>query len=232
MPASKTIVITGAASGLGKAWAKGFMADGAKVVATDINAEGLEELKALGAITLVCDVTNETDVKNSIETALSETGRLDVMFNNAGIGINRPFLEIPEDEFEKQIRIHLFGMVYGMRYALPVMLKQDYGRIVNTISRGAEFAAAKNGAYAAAKAGMWAATRSVCEEIQNKNILINMLIPGPTNTGIWGKDMPQMQSPDVTYPTAKMLATLPSGGPHGDVYWDEKPYPIFKYLYD
>jgi hypothetical protein len=58
------------------------------------------------------------------------------------------------------------------------------------------------------------------------DILVNGLIPGPTNTAIWGRDMPQLQSPDVVYPTARMLATLPEGGPSGRVFWDEKVYPL------
>ena len=65
------------------------------------------------------------------------------------------------------------------------------------------------------------------EYADNPDIRINMLIPGPTNTAIWGRDMPQMQSPEVTFPTARMLATLPPAGAHGEVFWDEEPYPLF-----
>lgn len=144
----------------------------------------------------------------------------------------QPFLQVPEGEFEKQIEVHLYGAVYGMRHVLPTMEGQGEGRIINTISRGAELAAAMNSAYAAAKAAIWSATVSIAREYEEKDIRINMLIPGPTNTAIWGTDMPQMQSADVTYPTAKMLATLPSGGPNGKVFWDEKEYPIFKLLYE
>ena len=227
----KTIMITGAASGLGRAWCKSFLEEGAVVVAMDIDANGLVELEVAGAITATCDVSSEASVKAAVEMAAERTGRIDVQFNNAGIGFNRPFLSVPEGEFERHVAVHLYGMVYGMRYALPIMQTQGSGRIINTISRAAEFAGAKNAAYAAAKAGMWAATRSVCEEYQDGDILINMLIPGPTNTAIWGRDMPQLQSPEASYPTARMLATLPADGPHGEVFWDEKPYPIFKGLY-
>ncbi|MEZ5559757.1 MAG: SDR family oxidoreductase [Pseudomonadales bacterium] len=231
MPRGKTIVITGAASGLGRAWSRGFLREGAKVIAADINAAGLQELVDLGAVTVNCDVADEASVRSLMDTAIAETGRVDVLFNNAGIGRNRPFLEVPPGEFERQVAVHLFGMMYGMRYALPVMKQQGYGRIVNTISRAAEFAGGNNAAYSAAKAGMWAATRSVCRECEAEDILINMLIPGPTNTAIWGRDMPNMQSPEVTYPTARMLATLPAGGSRGEVFWNEKPYPIFRALY-
>jgi NAD(P)-dependent dehydrogenase (short-subunit alcohol dehydrogenase family) len=226
------MVITGSGSGLGKAWSKGFLADGARVIAADVNPAGLEELEALGAVTVVCDVADEASVRSLIATAVEQTGRVDALFNNAGIGLNRPFLDVPTGEFERHVEIHLYGMIYGMRHALPVMQEQGSGRIINTISRAAEFAGPRNAAYAAAKAGMWAATRSVCHDVVEEDIRINMLIPGPTNTAIWGRDMPRMQPAEVTYPTAKLLATLPKGGAHGEVFWDEKPYPIFKSLYE
>ena len=232
MPAGTTILITGAGSGLGKAWSRGFLADGARVVAADVNPAGLTELEELGAVTTVCDVADEAAVQAAIAAAVEHTGRLDVLFNNAGIGMNRPFLDVPAGEFERHVEVHLYGMIYGMRHALPVMQRQGSGRIVNTISRAAEFTGPRNAAYAAAKAGMWAATRSACRDIVEEDIRINMLIPGPTNTAIWGRDMPQMQSPEATYPTAKLLATLPKGGAHGEAFWDGKPYPMFKYLYE
>lgn len=228
----KTILITGAASGLGKAWSEGFLEEGAQVIAADIDEEGLAPLAERGAVCVRCDVANEAAVEATVNVALQRSGRLDVLFNNAGIGMNRPFLSVPKDEFEHHVAVHLHGTVYGMRYALRAMARQGSGRIINTISRAAEFAGAKNAAYAAAKAGVWAATRSIAREFEGRDVLINMLIPGPTNTAIWGREMPHLQQPEVTFPTARMLATLPKGGPHGCVYWDEAPYPIFKSLYD
>lgn len=228
---NRTIVITGAGSGLGEAWTRGFLADGATVIAADINTDQFEVLDALGAHTIATDVSVESDVEEMVDLALRTTGRIDALFNNAGIGMNRPFDEVPAGEFERHIAIHLFGTVYGMRAALPHMIRQGHGRIINTISRAAEIAGPKNAAYAAAKAGLWATTRSVAAEHADDDILINMLIPGPTNTAIWGRDMPNMQTAEVTYPTARMLATLPTGGPRGKVFWDEKEYPIFSGLY-
>ena len=226
----KTILITGAASGLGKAWSEGFIAEGALVIAADIDEEGLARWRSKAPF--ACPVTSPTKPlwRPQVNTALQRSGRLDVLFNNAGVGMNRPFLSVPKDEFEHHVAVHLHGTVYGMRYALA-MARQGSGRIINTISRAAEFAGAKNAAYAAAKAGV-AATRSIAREFEGRDILINMLIPGPTNTAIWGRDMSHLQQPEVTFPTARMLATLPKGGPHGCVYWDEAPYPIFKSLYE
>lgn len=223
----RTILITGAASGLGRAWVEGFVADGATVVGADIDEAGLAELEPLGVHTLQIDVADPAAVARMVAFAVEETGRLDALFNNAGMGFGHRVEAAPEGAFEHHVAVHLFGCVNGMRAAIPVMRGQSYGRIINTVSRNAEFDAPGTSAYAAAKAGMWAASRVAAREVADTDILVNMLIPGPTNTAIWGRDMPQFQSAEATYPTAKMLATLPADGPTGTVFWDEKPYALF-----
>ena len=223
----KTILITGAASGLGKAWAKKFSEEGARVFACDINEEGLTELKDLGIDTQVIDVSSASHVQSFVESAITDTGKIDVLFNNAGMGFGYKLDSFPDGAFEHHVSVHLFGTVYGMRYALPVMQRQGYGRIINTISRNAETNVEGTSAYSAAKAAIWSATRVAAKENIDHNILINMIIPGPTNTNIWGKDMPHLQSPEDTYPTARLLACLEEGGPTGKVYWNEKEYPMF-----
>jgi len=224
----KTIVITGAASGLGLAWVEGFLRDGANVLAADINAERLAAVQAMGAITRVVDVADAAAVKAMVEEAVDRTGRIDALFNNAGLAFDRLLEEAPEGAFERHVAVHLFGCVHGMRAALPHMRRQAYGRIINTISRNAETALPSSSAYAAAKAGIWAASRVAASELKGTDILVNMLIPGPTRTAIWGRDKPNLQEPQVTYPTAHMLATLPAGGPNGKVFWNEKEYEMFK----
>ena len=223
----KTILITGAASGLGKAWAELFNQEGANIFACDIEEAGLRELQELGITTSKLDVSSSQQVRSFIEQAHDATGRLDVLFNNAGMGFGYKVHDMPEGVFEHHVSVHLFGTIYGMRYALPIMKKQNYGRIINTISRNAETDVEGTSAYAAAKAGIWSATRVAAKENAEHDILINMIIPGPTNTSIWGKDMPHLQKPEATFPTAKLLASLERGGPTGKVYWDEKEYQMF-----
>ena len=220
-------MITGAASGLGKAWAKLFNQEGANIFACDIEEAGLKELQELGITTSTLDVSSSQQVKSFIEQAHDATGRLDVLFNNAGMGFGYKVHDMPEGVFEHHVSVHLFGTIYGMRYALPIMKKQNFGRIINTISRNAETDVEGTSAYAAAKAGIWSATRVAAKENAEHDILINMIIPGPTNTSIWGKDMPHLQKPEATFPTAKLLASLERGGPTGKVYWDEKEYQMF-----
>ena len=223
----KTILITGAASGLGMAWAELFNQEGANIFACDIKESGLYDLQELGIKTSTLDVSSSQQVKSFIEQGHDATGRLDVLFNNAGMGFGYKVHDMPEGVFEYHVSVHLFGTIYGMRYALPIMKKQSYGRIINTISRNAETDVEGTSAYAAAKAGIWSATRVAAKENAEHDILINMIIPGPTNTSIWGKDMPHLQKPEATFPTAKLLASLERGGPTGKVYWDEKEYQMF-----
>ena len=222
----RTILITGAASGLGRAWAEGFSADGATIIAADINGDGLVEVPAAHRLTV--DVRNAAQVKQMIADCVKLTSRIDVLFNNAGTGFNKRLENSADGDFEQHVAVHLFGMVNAMRAAIPHMRAQNYGRIVNTISRNAEYDAIGTSAYSAAKAGMWAASRVAAAELKDTNILVNMLIPGPTRTAIWGKDMPQFQEPAVSYPTAKMLASLADDGPSGKVYWNETEYPLFR----
>lgn len=223
----KSIVITGAASGIGKAWAEAFHKEGALVIAADINQGNLDELTDMGIHTILIDIADAEQVKRMIQFALDKTGRVDVLFNNAGLGYGHTVESSPDEAFERHIAVHLFGCINGMRAAIPHMRQQGYGRIINTVSRNAEVDVPGTSAYAAAKAAMWAASRVTAQEVADADILVNMLIPGPTNTGIWGRDMPGLQSPQVTCPTARMLATLPAGGASGKVFWDEKEYPLF-----
>jgi len=223
----KTIVITGAANGIGRAWAEMFFADGAKVIACDKDEEKLLELDKQGVTTVIADVSNPKAVESFINLAVQETGKLDALFNNAGMGFGYKLEDSPDGSFEHHVAVHLFGAVHGMRYAIPHMRKQGYGRIINTISRNAETNAPTTSAYAAAKAGIWSASRVAAKEVADADILINMLIPGPTNTQIWGREMSHLQDPQATYPTAKMLALMETGGKSGKVFWDEKEYPMF-----
>jgi NAD(P)-dependent dehydrogenase (short-subunit alcohol dehydrogenase family) len=158
-----------------------------------------------------------------VKTAVDETGRLDVLFNNAGISLVRSIHNFKDDSYEKVIRINLFGPVYGIRAAIPVMRTQNFGRIINLVSRAAEAGNNAMSPYNSSKAALWSVTRSAAVENIDYDILINGMIPGPTKSGM----MPQGQEPKVVYPSAKWMATLPSGGPTGKVFWNQKEYTMF-----
>ncbi|HIG60070.1 MAG TPA: SDR family oxidoreductase [Gammaproteobacteria bacterium] len=223
----KTIIITGAASGLGRTWALAFAEEGADVVAADINEKDLATLPAQGIRHITTDVTSTEQLQQMIEFAVSPHQRIDILFNNAGTAFGHTLESAANGLFEKHIAIHLFACANAMRLVIPIMRSQGYGRIINTISRNAEFSMPTTSAYAAAKAAMWATSRVTAAEVSDQDILVNMLIPGPTNTAIWGREMTHLQHPDATIATARMLATLPADGPSGRVFWDEKEYDLF-----
>lgn len=216
----KVIVITGAASGIGRAIAEGFHADGALVIGADVS--GLEEDWPFEMRR--CDVSDEAQVTALIDGAVGDHGRLDVLFNNAGIGFRVGIEDHEPGQFEKLIAVNLFGPYYGMRAALPVMRRQGHGHIVNTLSRAAEVGGKGFAAYGASKGGLYSLTRSAAREALDSGILVNGLIPGPTKSGMNPK---APQDPAEVYPTAKWLAGFGPDDPTGRVFWNMQEYPIF-----
>ena len=108
----------------------------------------------------VVDVSDSSNVDDLIAFTRRETGRVDVLFNNAGYGSHGRIEDHPHGAFEKLVAVHVFGALYGMRAAIPLMREQGYGRIINTLSRAAELPGPMGAAYAAAKAALWSLTRS------------------------------------------------------------------------
>ena len=220
-----TVVITGAASGIGRALSQGFLNDGANLLAVDRDPDGLKLLASQGAITAIVDVSDPVQVQGMVDRAVKEFGRLDVLINNAAVGFKTLISDEQPDQFEGVIRINLFGPYYGIRAAMRVMRQQGFGRIINLLSRAAEGSGPGLYAYGCSKAALFALTRYAAKEVgPEEDILINGLIPGITKTGM----MPEGQDPSAVYPTARMLATLPTGGPTGRVFWDQKEYFLFQ----
>ena len=106
------------------------------------------------------------------------------------------------------------------------MRRQGRGRIINTVSRGAEAQASGWSAYGSAKAALFALTRIAAAEAADAGILINGMIPGPTRSGMMTG--PNLHESEAVYPGALWLATLPSGGPTGEIFWNRKPYALFQ----
>jgi NAD(P)-dependent dehydrogenase (short-subunit alcohol dehydrogenase family) len=229
----RTVLITGAANGLGLAFARGFLRDGARVAALDVNR--LDHLADEGALPLVADVADNRQVAAAVEQVVQSTGRLDVLIANAGVaGMDEhhrkwPVADIPDGVFERTMAVNAFGTLHAIRASLPHMRRAGQGRIVSLLSRAAELPAFEGVAYGASKAAQWAITMAAATELRDEDILVNGLIPGPTNTGIAGSDMPHLQSPDAVYPAVRRLATLPPGGPNGRVFLKLDEYPMFRH---
>lgn len=231
--AGKTVLITGAGSGIGQAIARRFQADGAVVVGTDVDEDGLRALDGLDNVhTTRADVTTWDDVKASVDFAVERTGRLDVYVNNAGIAMQSPIADTDPDQFALLQSIHVVGTLHGMKAALQQMREQGSGHIINVISRVAETATPGMSAYASAKAAVWSLTRIGAAENVDAGIVVNAMFPGISRTAMTegGElgDASQLGEPDQQYDTFKMLATLDPGGATGRVWQNGEIYPMFQ----
>jgi NAD(P)-dependent dehydrogenase (short-subunit alcohol dehydrogenase family) len=181
----KVVVITGAGSGMARSAAKLFHSEGAQLVLADISGKEAETAGELGdrAVAINTDVTKDAQVRAMIDCAISTYGRLDALLNVAGSpGQQVSLAETSEELFDQMVDINLRGVFLGMKHAIPHMLKQGAGSIVNVASTAALIAAPKLGAYAAAKAGVVALTRTAAVEYGRLGIRCNAICPGPFNT--------------------------------------------------
>ena len=184
----KVALITGAGSGIGRASALQFVREGAEVIAVDVSESGLAQtnaqIEALGGhcLSLTVDVSQETQVKAAIAEVIERFGRLDILFNNAGISVLKPITETTEADWDKVIGVNLKGVFFGCKHAIPPMVTQGKGIIINTASELAMVAQPLYGAYCASKGGVLAMTRALALEWANQGIRINTLCPGPVQT--------------------------------------------------
>ena len=191
----KVAVITGGASGIGAATAELFVKEGAKVVIADMQREqGKSLAHDLGpnAVFLFTEVRNEDHVKKAVDLAVSNWGRLDCMFNNAGFGgALGPVEDVPVDEFDMTFDVLVRGVFLGMKHAIPIMKKQRAGSIINTGSISAITAGRGPLIYSAAKAAVVHLSKVTAMSVAAECIRINAICPGyiatPLNVNTVGK---------------------------------------------
>lgn len=183
----KLAVVTGAGSGMGRAIALRFVAEGARVVAADITGEEAETARLAGEACVPCraDVSRNEDVAAMIDLAVERFGRLDVLCNNAGIqGRIALTADYDEDEWDRVIAVNLKGVFLGTKHAIPHMLANGGGSIVNTSSMAALVAFTMLPAYTASKGGVSMFTKLVAAEYAGKGIRVNAILPGAIDTGM------------------------------------------------
>jgi NAD(P)-dependent dehydrogenase (short-subunit alcohol dehydrogenase family) len=185
----KIAVVTGAADGIGHAIAAAMASEGAHVLAGDIDdikGEGLvQTLKAdgLAADYVHCDVAVEADIRNLIETAAAKGGRLDVLVNNAAISIGgMPVHEMTDEQWHRLIAVNLTSVFRGCKFALPHMIRQKSGSIINLASAQGHVGLDGWTAYAGAKGAVLSMTRQMAVEFGPHNIRVNSISPGTIAT--------------------------------------------------
>ena len=200
----KVAVITGGASGMGRATALRFLAEGASVVIADFNATTGEETLGLAAAAghgerirfIRTDVAREADIEAMIGHAVSSFGRLDILFNNAGVGgAIGPLTETTVEDWDYTFDVLAKGVFLGIKHAAPVMDGKDTkgGVIINVSSSLTLKPSPGNAAYSVSKSGINMLTKIAAIELAEKNIRVNTVFPGPTLTPIWDPLTNQMQ---------------------------------------
>jgi len=184
--ANKVALITGGGSGIGKASCLAFAREGAQVVVVDVKQQTAEATaKEIGGVAFDADVSKAKDAAAMVKFAEDTFGKLNVIFNNAGVFLDddTSVTETSEETWDRVIDINLKGVFLGCKYAIPALLRAGGGSIINTASFVAILGAAvPQIAYTASKGGVLSMTREIAVEFARKNIRANALCPGPVET--------------------------------------------------
>tara|TARA_Y100001001_G_scaffold143226_1_gene148396 strand:+ start:89 stop:826 length:738 start_codon:yes stop_codon:yes gene_type:complete len=199
---NKVAVVTGGAQGFGLAIAKRFLVSGAQVVIWDIDEKILLSVEEKNITKIIVDVTNFQKIEEATKETLSLFGRIDILVNNAGIaGPSYTTWEYPIEEWQKIIDIDLSGVFYCCKSIVPVMKKNNYGRIINIASIAGKEGNPNAMPYSAAKSGVIALTKSLGKELANNNIAVNCITPAAAKTRIFD----QISQEHIDY----MLSKIP-----------------------
>ena len=209
----KVALITGAASGIGRASAIKFAQEGAKVVVVDIQQESNEETASSivakgGTATAVhAEVTHSQDVHRMIRAAVETYGRLDILFNNAGISIRGTILDIDEESFDKIFAVNVKGVFLGCKEAIPIMKSQGGGVILNTASQLGTVGAEASAVYPATKGAVIQMTRCLALDHAPDGIRVNCICPGPIDTPLARRSREHTGDPEAAL--RERLANIP-----------------------
>jgi len=201
----KRALITGAASGIGRATALLFVREGAAVAVVDINeAEGqmvVETIQAGGgrAIFISCDVTQATDCRRAVQETVHNLGGLDILFNNAGIIRRANVLETTAAEWDRVMAVNVKSIFLLSKYAIPVMAEAGGGVIINTASGWGLVGGKDAVSYCASKGAVVNMTRAMALDHGPQNIRVNCICPGDTDTGMLRDEARQLGQADETF---------------------------------
>lgn len=222
---SLKVLITGAAGGIGAACARRLASEGAELLLTDMNGDAVQSLASeLGQTGLQVDVTRGADRQRMLDAAYQRWGRVDVLFNNAGIAAARPLLDLAEDEWDRMIDVNLKAVFFVLQATARRMRTQDpipgselRGKIINTAS----IAAYRGGQlymvhYAASKAGVVSVTRTAATALAPFHITSNCICPGVVDTDMWRKideDWTEIEGWETGEAWKRRIVGIPLGRP-------------------
>jgi meso-butanediol dehydrogenase / (S,S)-butanediol dehydrogenase / diacetyl reductase len=195
---NKIALVTGGGSGIGRATAKLFAAEGATVVIADKNAASAKAVAAeIGAkaFAITADVSKPADVQAMIAETISKHERLDILFNNAGYGITGSVVETSEEDWDALMSVNVRGVYLGCKYAIPHMIKQGGGAIVNTASTTSTAGIKYRAAYVTSKGAVAAMTRAMALDHVHQNIRINCVAPGTVESSYFDKILADASDP-------------------------------------
>ncbi|MBC7915910.1 MAG: 3-ketoacyl-ACP reductase [Pyrinomonadaceae bacterium] len=188
--AGKNALITGAGKGIGRALSIALAKEGVNVAllartATDLQTVANEvENEGVKAVIITADVADINSVNKGVESAVASLGNIDILVNNAGIAAFGSFLELPPEEWEKIIKVNLFGVYYTTRAVLPSMIERKTGDIVNISSTAGLRGGAQTSAYSASKFALMGLSESLMQEVRKHNIRVTTLTPSTVATDL------------------------------------------------
>jgi 2-hydroxycyclohexanecarboxyl-CoA dehydrogenase len=186
----RVAIVTGAAGGIGRAICERFVDEGVKLVAADINNTALDELaselrsRCGDVLPLAFDITRFEDVAQAVATAVKHFGKIDILVNNAGWDIAMPFMDTQPDLWDKIIAINLRGPLNLHKAALPHLIAGGGGKIINVASDAGRVGSSGESVYAACKGGLISFSKTIARECARANVRVNVVCPGPTDTGL------------------------------------------------
>ncbi len=190
---SRVVLITGGTRGIGRALAETLLRAGDQVAITGTSEDGVvkarSDLAGLGDVAaIVCDVREPSSAELAVRTAVAKFGGLDVLVNNAGVGVGAPIAEMPNDEWNRIIGTNLTGMFNCCKAAIPHLRQRGGGWIVNVSSLASKNPFAGGAAYCASKAGVNAFSEALMQELRFDNIRVTYVLPGSVATGFSGRE--------------------------------------------
>ncbi|HET9703541.1 MAG TPA: SDR family oxidoreductase [Vicinamibacterales bacterium] len=190
---SRIVLITGGTRGIGYALAQSLLRAGNTVAVTGTTSDGVvraeRELSAIGSVVgITCDVRDAASAEAAVRTAVAKFGGLDVLVNNAGVGVGVPIAEMPHDEWHRIIGTNLTGVYNCCKAAIPHLRQRGGGWIINISSLASKNPFIGGAAYCASKAAVNAFSEALMQELRDDNIRVSYVLPGSVSTGFSGRE--------------------------------------------